>query len=104
MSQTHSPMSSALGQEGSRQGTVEGYFSGVKEDEADKSLVFDVIEGQKEASSSPRIPTPPREDLPTKNGVARSKPEADSKQSMVGVFFYLLIAIICISVQIVVRE
>ena len=104
VSQTHSPSSSALGLEGSGQGTGEGYFSGVEEDESDKSLVFDVVEGQKKASSSPRSPTPPPEDLPAKKGVARPKPEPDTKQSMVDVFFYLLIAIICISVQTVVCE
>ena len=87
MSQAHSLPASALGWEGSGQGTGEGYFSGVKEDEAEKSLVFYVAEGQKKATSSPRSPTPAPEDLPAKKGVARRKLESDTKQSMVDVFF-----------------
>ena len=112
VSQTHSAPSSALGREdsgqGSGQGTREGYFSGVEEDEADKSWDFDMIEGQEEASNSPRSPTPPPEDLPAKKGpnkgVAQPKTEVDTKQSMIDVFFKLLIGILCMSVQTAVHE
>ena len=87
VSQPHSPPSSAVGREGSGQG---GYVSGVEEDKVDKSIVFDVVHSQTTATISPRSPTPPPEDLPSRKGGARRIPASDTQQSMVDVSFFML--------------
>ena len=44
--------------------------------------------GQTTATSSPRSPTPPPEDLPARKGGARRIPASDTQQSMVDVSFF----------------
>ena len=87
MSQPHSPPSSAVGREGDGKG---GDVSGVEEDLRDKSIAIDMVQGKTTASSSPRSPTPPPEDLPMRKGGARRLSASDTKQSMVVVSFFML--------------
>ena len=96
VSQPHSPPLSAVGQEGGGKG---GDVSGVEEDQGEKSIVGDVVPGETTATTSPRSPTPPPEDLPTRKAGAPRRPASDTQQSMVDVSFFMLHDIIFNPVQ-----